>query len=181
MNGRIKIGLEPNHIEVLAKNSANTVKTSRRDLAYVLSKGLNGGTTVSGTTLIANSVGIDIFATGGIGGVHREVEKTFDVSADLTELGRSSISVISSGCKSILDIAKTLEFLETQGVTVTTFNTPDRDFPAFYCRKSGYKAPYNVNDPIEAAKLIATSNALNLNSSILIAVPVPEQFAMNGE
>lgn len=175
------MGLEPNQFEALAKSNTNTVKTSRHDLSYVLSKRLNGGTTVSSTSLIANTVGIEIFATGGIGGVHREVEKTFDVSADLTELGRLNIAVISSGVKSILDIPKTLEFLETQGVTVTTFNTPERDFPAFYCRKSGHKAPYNVNDPLEAAKLIATSKELNLNSSVLIAVPVPEEYAMNGE
>ncbi|XP_055305560.1 uncharacterized protein LOC129570133 [Sitodiplosis mosellana] len=181
LNGRIKVGLEPSQFEGLAKNGASTVKTSRRDLSYVLSKGLSGGTTVSGTALIANQVGIDVFATGGIGGVHREVEKTFDISADLTELGRLNIAVVSSGVKSILDIPKTLEFLETQGVTCATYNTPEKDFPAFYCRKSGYKAPYNVNDPIEAAKLIATSKTLNLNSSILIAVPVPEEFAMNDE
>lgn len=109
------MGLELNHIEALAKNGLNIIKTSRRDLTYVLSKGLSGGTTVSGTTIIANVVGIEVFATGGIGGVHREVEKTFDVSADLTELGRSSIALVSSGVKSILDIPKTIEYLETQG------------------------------------------------------------------
>lgn len=154
------------------------MKTSRRDLSYVLSQGLNGGTTVSATTLIANSVGIDVFATGGIGGVHRQFSETFDISADLTELGRSCVAVISSGVKSILDIPKTLEYLETQGITVTTYQVPEKDFPAFYSKRSGHKAPFNINSPIEAAKLILTSKYLN--SSILIAVPVPDQFAMNG-
>ncbi|XP_031625901.1 pseudouridine-metabolizing bifunctional protein C1861.05 [Contarinia nasturtii] len=183
LNGRIKVGLSDEHFEVLGKGSKNvpTVKTSRRDLAYVLSKGLNGGTTVSATSLIANSVGIDIFATGGIGGVHRDFDKTLDISADLTELGRSSMAIVSSGVKSILDIPKTLEYLETQGVCVTTYGTDEKDFPAFFSRKSGFKAPYNINSPIEAAKLIITSKTLNLNSSILIAVPVPEEYAMNGK
>lgn len=146
----------------------------------MLSKGLNGGTTVSGTIIVANLVGIDVFATGGIGGVHRDVGNTMDVSADLTELGRNQITVVSSGIKSILDIPKTLEYLETQGVTVTTYQSPNRDFPAFYSRKSGCKVPYDIENPIEAAKLIISAERLNLNSGILIAVPIPEEFSMDG-
>lgn len=157
------------------------MKTSRRDFAYVLSKGLNGGTTVSGTIIVANLVGIPVFATGGIGGVHRDVGNSLDISADLTELGRNRITVVSSGIKSILDIPKTLEYLETQGVTVTTYQSPDKDFPAFYSRNSGCKAPYDIKNPTEAAKLIISAEQLNLNSGILIAVPIPDKFSMNGK
>lgn len=146
----------------------------------MLSKGLNGGTTVSGTIIVANLVGIGVFATGGIGGVHRDAGNTMDISADLTELGRNPITVVSSGVKSILDISKTLEYLETQGVTVATYQSPDKDFPAFYSRRSGCKAPYDIENPIEAAKLIISAEKLNLNSGILIAVPIPEKFSIDG-
>lgn len=156
-----------------------TLKTSRRDLAYVLSKKLNGGTTVAGTLICANMVGIKVFATGGIGGVHRDGENTMDVSADLVELGKSSVAVISSGVKSILDIPKTLEYLETQGVFVGTYQCPNLDFPAFYTRTSGVKAPYNFENPQEAAAAIHQSYLIGLNSGMLIGVPVPEQFAMD--
>lgn len=156
------------------------VKTSRRDFAYVLSKGLNGGTTVSGTIIVANLIGIDVFATGGIGGVHRDVENTMDISADLIELGRNPITVVSSGVKSILDIPKTLEYLETNGVTIATYQSPNKDFPAFYSRKSGCKAPYDIENPVEAAKLIAAAKQMTLSSGILIAVPIPEESSMDG-
>lgn len=167
----------------LAKKTSNipTLKTSRRDLAYVLSKQWNGGTTVAGTLIIANLVGIDIFATGGIGGVHRDGQNTLDISADLTELGKSAVAVVSSGVKSILDIPRTLEYLETQGVMVSTYQSLNNDFPAFYTRRSGFKAPYNVNTPKEAAAIISAAKTLKLNSGILIAVAVPEKFAMDGE
>lgn len=157
------------------------MKTSRRDLAYVLSKHWNGGTTVAGTLIISNLIGIDIFATGGIGGVHRDGQNTMDISADLTELGKSAVTVVSSGVKSILDIPRTLEFLETQGVMVASYQSINNDFPAFYTQRSGFKAPYNINTPKEAAAMILTAKALKLNSGILIAVPVPEKYAMNGE
>lgn len=180
LNGKIKIGLSNEDINELGKNTnSQAIKTSRRDMCYVVSKGLNGGTTVSGTIICAKLAGIDIFATGGIGGVHRNVEQTMDISADLIELGRNSITVVSSGVKSILDIPKTLEYLETYGVTVATYQSPEKDFPAFYTRKSGSKSPYNVDDATEAANLIMKSKMLNLNSGILIAVPVPERDAMD--
>lgn len=181
LNGRIKVGLDERDLEMLGKatNNIPSVKTSRRDLAYIVSKGLNGGTTVAGTIIIANMVGIDVFATGGIGGVHRDAPETMDISADLIELGRSSIAVVSSGVKSILDIPKTLEYLETHGVTVTSYQSPEKDFPAFYLRKSGIKAPYNISDPAEAARLINTAKDLKLNSGILIGVPIPEEFSMD--
>jgi pseudouridine-5'-phosphate glycosidase len=156
------------------------VKTSRRDFAYVLGQRLNGGTTVAGTLICAELCGIKLFATGGIGGVHRNGETTMDVSADLVEMGKSSVTVVSSGIKSILDIPRTMEYLETQGVFVSTFQVADKDFPAFYTRRSGVKAPYNFTDPFDAAKCIIKSHQLGLKSGILIGVPVPKEHAMNG-
>jgi pseudouridine-5'-phosphate glycosidase len=157
------------------------VKTSRRDFPYVLGQRLNGGTTVSGTIICSQICGIKVFATGGIGGVHRDGENSMDISADLIEMGRSNVAVVSSGIKSILDIPRTMEYLETQGVAVSTFQVPDCEFPAFYTRKSGVKAPYNFNDAHDAAKCISKSLQLGLNSGFLIAVPVPEEFAMDGK
>lgn len=190
INGCIKVGLGPDELERLARSATDseihqedftpTVKTSRRDLAYVLSKGWNGGTTVAGTIIVSNMVGIKVFATGGIGGVHRHGQDTLDISADLLELGQSSLAVVSSGVKSILDIPRTLEYLETQGVCVSCFQCPDHDFPAFYTRRSGHKAPYNFESASEAANAIDISNTLGLGSGTLIAVPVPEEFAMDG-
>lgn len=181
LKGQIKIGLSQNELEELANSNTKVMKTSRRDLAYVLSMGLNGGTTVAGTLICAEMSGIKIFATGGIGGVHRNGENTMDVSADLVEMGRSSVTVVSSGIKSILDIPRTMEYLETQGVCVTTFQCPDKDFPAFYSRKSGVKAQYNFNDAAEVALCINKSLEMGLKSSILIGNPVPNEFSMDGE
>lgn len=183
INGRIKVGLTNEELEQLAelgeKEKFKTIKTSRRDLAYVLSKNWNGGTTVAGTLIIANLVGIKIFATGGIGGVHRDGQFTMDVSADLVELGRSPVTVVSSGIKSILDIPRTLEYLETQGVCVASYQSPNCDFPAFYTRSSGINVPYNFDSPKEASEMIRISNDLNLNSGILIGVPIPIDYAMD--
>lgn len=147
----------------------------------MLGRQLNGGTTVASTVICADLCGIKIFATGGIGGVHRNGESTLDVSADLVEMGRKSVTVVSSGVKSILDIPRTMEYLETQGVFVSTFQVPDREFPAFYTRQSGVKAPYNFADAAEAAACIDKSHQLGLGSGILIGVPVPEQHAMDGK
>lgn len=158
---------------------AATVKTSRRDLAYVLASKLNGGTTVAGTLMIANMVGIKVFATGGIGGVHREGESTLDISADLIELGRNPVAVICSGAKSILDIPRTLEFLETQGVFVASYQSEENDFPTFYTRKSGVKTPYTIETPKEAARLIKINIDMELGSGLLIGVPIPEEFAID--
>ncbi|XP_060083981.1 uncharacterized protein LOC132563243, partial [Ylistrum balloti] len=130
--------------------------------------------------VIANLAGIAVFVTGGIGGVHRGVEATMDVSADLTELGRTPVTVVSSGVKSILDIARTLEFLETQGVCVATYG-PSRDFPAFFSPRSGLLSPYNVEDPSSAARLIDSHERLGVQSGVLIAVPVPEDQAGQGK
>ncbi|XP_044751750.1 pseudouridine-metabolizing bifunctional protein C1861.05 [Coccinella septempunctata] len=181
LDGVIKAGLEYEEMEYIGNvEKSSPVKTSRRDFPYVLSKNLNGGTTVSGTLIVADALGISVFATGGIGGVHREGETTFDISADLTELGKSQVAVVSSGVKSILDIPKTLEYLETQGVFVATYGT-NQEFPAFYSRRSGSMAPYRVSNPNEAAKIILSSKIMNLHSGMLFAVPVPEEQAFDEE
>ncbi|XP_054242993.1 uncharacterized protein LOC128971456 [Indicator indicator] len=179
LRGQIHVGLTDKELEFLA-SSKNTVKVSRRDLPYVLSQGLSGGTTVSGTMIAAHKAGIPVFVTGGIGGVHRGGENTLDVSADLTELGRTPVAVVSAGVKSILDIGRTLEYLETQGVCVAAFGE-SREFPAFFSRRSGFQAPYHVRDEEEAAELIASALGLGLNSGVLIAVPCPQERATSGQ
>ncbi|KAJ9588705.1 hypothetical protein L9F63_017997 [Diploptera punctata] len=180
IKGRIKVGLDGDELAEFASLSTPVVKTSRRDFPYVLGKGLNGGTTVAGTVIVANAVGIKVFATGGLGGVHRGGETTMDISADLTELGRNSIAVVSSGVKSILDIEKTLEYLETQGVCVITYGK-SKEFPSFYTQGSGFESPYNVETPADAASLINKLFQLRLNSGLLLAVPIPEEHAMEGD
>lgn len=179
INGRVKVGLNSDELKLLSNTGiTKSIKTSRRDFPYVLANKLNGGTTVSGTIVIANQLDIPVFVTGGIGGVHRFGEQTMDVSADLTELGRNNIAVISAGVKSILDIPRTLEYLETQGVLVSVFGDT-KDFPAFYSRQSGSTAPYNVINSKQAAELIQSSQALNLKSGLLFAVPIPEEYALD--
>ncbi|XP_072001353.1 uncharacterized protein [Engystomops pustulosus] len=179
IKGKVHIGLSEDEITFLA-TSKDCVKVSRRDLPYVLSQGLSGGSTVSGTMVAAHHAGIPIFVTGGIGGVHRDGENTMDVSADLTELGRTPVAVISAGVKSILDIGRTLEYLETQGVCVSTFGD-SRDFPAFFTPRSGFKAPCHVRNEEEAAQLIASSLELRLGSGVLISVPIPSEYAASGQ
>ncbi|CAG8557154.1 17341_t:CDS:10 [Rhizophagus irregularis] len=173
LNGKINLfqpitytGLSSNGLETLAQMGQKARKSSRRDLAYVVSQGLTGSTTVSGTMVIAHRAGIRVFVTGGIGGVHWGAEKSMDVSADLVELGRTPVAVVCAGVKSILDIEKTLEYLETQGVSVTTFGET-RDFPAFFTPRSGFMC----------AALIDANIQLQLNSGMLIAVPIPENEA----
>ncbi|XP_075285486.1 uncharacterized protein LOC104338287 isoform X4 [Opisthocomus hoazin] len=179
LRGRIHVGLTDEELEFLASNK-NVVKVSRRDLPFVLSQGLSGGTTVSGTMIAAHKAGIPVFVTGGIGGVHRGGENTLDVSADLTELGRTPVAVVSAGVKSILDIGRTLEYLETQGVCVAAFGE-SREFPAFFSRQSGFQAPYHVRDEEETAELIASALGLGLSSGVLIAVPCPQERAASGQ
>ncbi|KFW80515.1 hypothetical protein N305_05624, partial [Manacus vitellinus] len=179
LRGQIHVGLTDEELEFLA-SSKNAVKVSRRDFPFVLSQGLSGGTTVSGTMIAAHKAGIPVFVTGGIGGVHRDGENTMDVSADLTELGRTPVAVVSAGAKSILDIGRTLEYLETQGVCVAAFGE-SREFPAFFSRQSGFQAPYHVRDEEEAAKLIDSALGLGLSSGVLIAVPCPQERAASGQ
>ncbi|ESO85355.1 hypothetical protein LOTGIDRAFT_221393 [Lottia gigantea] len=184
LDGRVHVGLDKTQLEQLGSKGKDLVKISRRDFPYVLAKKLSGGTTVSGTMLASHLVGIQIFATGGIGGVHRGAEQTMDISADLTELGRTPVTVVSAGVKSILDIEKTLEYLETQGVCVATFGQ-DKDFPAFFVPSSGLKAPYNIRDEIEAAEMIYSKyygqNKMKLDSGILIGVPLPDSYNEYGQ
>eukprot|EP01018_Ginkgo_biloba_P033827 Gb_40513 [translate_table: standard] len=178
LNGVPHIGLTVEELEELAKLGPRALKTARRDIAHVVAIGANGATTVSATMFFAAKVGIRVFVTGGIGGVHRHGESTMDISSDLTELGRTPVAVICAGVKSILDIPRTLEYLETQGVTVAAYNT--KEFPAFFAQTSGCKVPCCVNTPEECAKLIDVNIKLGLGSGILIGVPIPESHAADG-
>ncbi|XP_034541782.1 pseudouridine-metabolizing bifunctional protein C1861.05 [Notolabrus celidotus] len=179
IDGEVHVGLSPEELDHLAR-CESSLKVSRRDLPYVISRGLSGGTTVSATMIAAHRAGIPVFVTGGIGGVHRDGENSLDISADLTELGRTPVAVVSAGVKSILDIGRTLEFLETQGVCVATYGA-SKSFPAFFSPQSGFTSPYQVCNPEEAAKLIASTLCLGLQSGVLIAVPIPEEHAAVGQ
>ncbi|KAF8530974.1 indigoidine synthase A-like protein [Gautieria morchelliformis] len=175
--GRVVVGLQRSQLEILADGyNLDLVKLSRRDLAAAVGLGKSGGTTIAATSLIASLVGIPIFATGGLGGVHRGGEISWDVSADLTELGRTPIAVVSAGVKSILDIGRTLEYLETQGVTVITYG-PTSEFPGFYGPKTGYQSPWRVDSPETAAEIISAGQRLGLKSGILFAAPIPDEHA----
>ncbi|KAF2134449.1 hypothetical protein P153DRAFT_328763 [Dothidotthia symphoricarpi CBS 119687] len=188
IDGVARVGLDPEELIRLTASAgnANTLKLSRRDLSYVCGlrlagKKFTGGTTIASTMLLAELAGIKIFGTGGLGGVHRGAESSMDISADLTELGRTPVAVISSGCKSFLDIPRTLEYLETEGVSVGTFadgRTGSVDFPAFWSRDSGVKSPTTIADEIEAAAIIHAQHALKISSGLLFANPVPADFAI---
>ncbi|KAM6937228.1 uncharacterized protein FYW49_021029 isoform 2-T2 [Xenentodon cancila] len=179
IRGEILVGLSSAELDHLAQ-CKSPLKVSRRDMPYVISKGLTGGTTVSTTMIAAHRAGIPVFVTGGIGGVHRDGHNSLDVSADLTELGRTPVAVVCAGVKSILDIGRTLEFLETQGVCVATYGESP-NFPAFFSPRSEFTSAYNVRNPGEAAKLIASTLSLGLQSGVLIAVPIPEEHAAAGQ
>jgi pseudouridylate synthase len=170
LEGRLIIGLSRTEIEFLA-GAERIAKVSRRDLAAVLNSRQPGATTVAATMIIAAQAGICIFATGGIGGVHRSAQNTFDISADLPELARTPVAVVCSGAKVILDLPRTLELLETLGVPVVGYGTSE--FPAFYVRESGLALDARVDAPLEAAKLIALHGALGLTSGIVICNPPP--------
>lgn len=178
IGGKIKVGLTRGELEFMA-TSKNILKASRRDLAVIVAKGLNGATTVAATMVVAERAGIKVFATGGIGGVHRGAEKTFDISADLQELARTPVAVVCSGAKAILDLPLTLEYLETMGVPVIGFGS--EELPAFYCRESGLKVDYVVNNEKEAAGIIRTMQDLGLGGGMIIANPVPEEYALSME
>ncbi len=180
INGKIKAGLSGEDLEILSKgkdSGTEILKASRRDIPYILSRKLNAATTVSATMIFAEMARIKIFATGGIGGVHRNADKTFDISADLTELAKTEVAVVSAGVKSILDIGLTLEYLETLGVPVIGYGTDE--FPAFYTRVSGYKVNYRLNTPQEIAAMIKVKKEVGLKGGVLIANPVPEEFSMD--
>jgi pseudouridine-5'-phosphate glycosidase len=172
LDGVIHIGLDEAQLQKLGQLGQKCIKTSRRDIAAVCAKKGNGATTVSATMILANMFGIHVFVTGGIGGVHRGVEETMDISADLTELGKTPVCVVCAGVKSILDIPRTLEYLETNGVTVASYGTDE--FPAFFTSKSGCKAQTRFDDPTECAKTLLANLELNLGSGMVIGVPIPK-------
>jgi pseudouridine-5'-phosphate glycosidase len=170
LHGKPRIGLEGDDLELLA-TSGDVTKVSVRDLPYVLSRGLHGATTVAATMRLAALAGIPVFVTGGLGGVHRGAERTFDVSADLTELSTTNVAVVSAGVKSILDIELTLETLETLGVPVVAFGTDE--FPAFFSRESGCAAPQRLDTPAELAALMAAKWRFGLSGGVAIVNPIP--------
>ncbi|KAI3450016.1 hypothetical protein Pfo_006681 [Paulownia fortunei] len=172
------VGLSLEELERLAILGRKARKTAHRDIAHVVATGGNGATTVSATMFFASMVGVSIFVTGGIGGVHRHGESTMDISSDLIELGRTPVAVVSAGVKSILDISRTLEYLETQGVCVAAYQTSE--FPAFFTEKSGFKAPCRVDSPEDCARLIDTNINLKMRTGILIAVPIPSEHSASG-
>lgn len=177
IGGRLKAGLTPEEIEYFGKKGPEITKASRRDLAMLCARGEDGACTVTTTMMIAHMAGIRVFATGGIGGVHRGAEVTMDISADLEELAQTPVMVICAGCKSILDIGLTLEYLETHGVPVIGFGT--EDMPAFYTQKSGFKVDYRVDSPEELAKLFNTHLELGLKGGILVGNPIPDEYSMD--
>lgn len=176
IKGRLKAGLTDEEIEYMGDGS-KILKTSRRDIPFIIANKLDGATTVASTMIIAELAGIKVFVTGGIGGVHRDGEKTMDVSADLQELANTNVAVICAGAKSILDINLTLEYLETHGVPVIGYGSDE--FPAFYTRKSGFKADYRVDSPEVVAKALKAKWDLNLKGGVVIGNPIPEEFEMD--
>ncbi len=176
IDGALRAGLTVEELQALGQ-SRDVVKASGRDLGAVMARRGSAGTTVSATMRIAALAGIDVFATGGVGGVHRGAEETFDISADLTELGRTETAVVCAGVKSILDIAKTLEFLETQRVPVIAYGSDD--FPAFYTRSSGHKADHRIDTPEGMAEAIRLHKAIGSGTGLLIANPIPEADALD--
>ena len=179
LNGKLKVGLSPDEIQSLGQLGLDAIKCSRRDLPFVVARRMNGATTVAATMIIAAMAGIRVFATGGIGGVHRGVEETMDVSADLEELANTNVAVVCAGVKSILDIGRTLEYLETKGVPVIGYQTDN--LPAFYSRDSGFPVDYRVDTAKEIAAAIKAKWAMKLNGGLLIGVPLPEEHAMPKE
>ncbi|KAI0788479.1 indigoidine synthase A-like protein [Abortiporus biennis] len=182
IKGRVKIGLEPHELEYLAdiEKNPSVVKVSRRDIGPVISLKKDGGTTCSTTLIFAALAGIKVFATGGLGGVHRGGENSMDVSADLQELTRCPVGLVSAGVKSILDIGRTLEFLETLGVPVVSYGETD-DFPAFYSRQSGFRSPWRVDNPVDAAQILHSQHQLKMSNGVLFGVPIPEQYEAIGQ
>ena len=179
LNGKLKIGLSTEEIDFLGKEGRKIAKTSRRDIAYNVVNKINGATTVSATMYIASLANIYVFATGGIGGVHRGAELTMDISADLEELAVTNVTVISAGAKSILDLGLTLEYLETKGVPVIGYQT--KMLPAFYSRESDFEVNFKIDTPLEIAELIKTKLDLKLQGGMLVANPIPKELSMPKE
>ncbi|MGN7971799.1 pseudouridine-5'-phosphate glycosidase [Serratia sp. 22264] len=176
INGRMKAGLTRAEIELLGKEGHNVAKVSRRDLPFIVAAGKHGATTVASTMIIAEMAGIHVFATGGIGGVHRGAEQTFDISADLQELARTNVAVICAGAKSILDLGLTTEYLETHGVPLIGYRT--QTLPAFFCRTSPFSVSIRLDEPAEIARAMATKWQTGLGGGMVIANPIPAQYAV---
>lgn len=177
IGGRLKAGLSPEEIEYLGKSGRKVAKVSRRDLAAIVARGADGATTVTTTMIIAHMAGIKVFATGGIGGVHRGAETTMDISADLEELASTPVMVVCAGAKSILDLGLTLEYLETKGVPVIGYGTDE--LPAFYTRSSGFGVDYRVDTPEQLAAMFKAQQELGMKGGMLVTNPIPEQYAMD--
>ncbi len=177
LGGRLKAGLSQEEIEYLGKKGQEVTKASRRDLAVLVARKADGATTVTTTMMIAHMAGIQIFATGGIGGVHRGAETTMDISADLEELAHTPVMVVCAGAKSILDLGLTLEYLETHGVPVIGYGT--KELPAFYTRHSGFEVDYQMDSPAELAEAFRVSRELGLGGGMLVTNPIPQEFSMD--
>ena len=179
IGGRLKAGLSPEEIDYLGKTGPAVAKASRRDLPVLVAEGRDGATTVTTTMIIAHMAGISVFATGGIGGVHRGAETTMDISADLEELAHTPVMVVCAGAKSILDLGLTLEYLETHGVPVIGYGT--RELPAFYTRKSGFAVDYEIDTPAELAKAFYVKQDMGLGGGMLVTNPIPEEYSMDAD
>ena len=179
IKGKITVGLSPDEIEYLGKKGLKVIKASRRDLPVLLARGEDGATTVTTTMIGAALAGVKVFATGGIGGVHRGAETTMDISADLEELAQTPVMVICAGAKSILDLGLTLEYLETKGVPVIGYQT--EELPAFYTRTSGFKVDYRMDTPKEIADAFRVKLDMGLVGGMLVTNPIPEEYSMDPE
>ena len=179
LGGRLKAGLTAEEIDYLGKTGTAVAKASRRDLPVLVAEGRDGATTVTTTMMIAHMAGIQVFATGGIGGVHRGAETTMDISADLEELAHTPVMVVCAGAKSILDLGLTLEYLETHGVPVIGYGT--RELPAFYTRKSGFAVDYEIDTPEELARAFYVKQDMGLGGGMLVTNPIPEEFSMDAD
>jgi len=176
VNGRLKAGLTAAEIELLGQGGRSVVKVSRRDIPFIVASGATGATTVAATMVIAAMAGIRVFATGGIGGVHRGAQQSFDVSADLQELAQTPVAVVCAGAKSILDLGLTLEYLETHGVPVVGYQTPW--LPAFFTRDSAFRVDYQLDSAQAIARVMHAKWTLNLHGGLVVANPIPDAFAM---
>ena len=179
IGGKLCAGLTDEQIDYLGREGTRVTKASRRDLPLLTAKGMDGATTVAATMIIAAMAGIRIFATGGIGGVHRGAEVTMDISADLEELAKTPVCVVCAGAKSILDLGLTMEYLETKGVPVIGFGTDE--LPAFYTRKSGFAVPWRCDKPEEIAKAICAQHEIGYDGGMLVVNPIPEEYSMDAE
>lgn len=177
INGRLKAGLSRADIEVLGKNGREVVKVSRRDIPFIVAAGQTGATTVASTMIVAAMAGIRVFATGGIGGVHRGAQQSFDISADLQELAQTPLAVVCAGAKSILDLGLTLEYLETHGVPVIGYQTAT--LPAFFSRDSAFKVDYRLDSPAAIAAVMKAKWELQLQGGMVVANPIPAQYALS--